>query len=288
MKHAELAVYLVNAPLYQPKEIEDAKLRDFPHSASPNYRELFVPTEVRRDCATCGGERSFEFVAGGGFDKQSVGAGLLERTYRCKDCESGGFSLWLTWWVKDGKVFIVKAGQYPKLEVTLPSDFEKALGAEKAAFYRRGMTSRHNGYGIGALAYFRRVIESTVDDMLKVLEEAMVATDTDPAAIERLRTARGGREFEDKVKLAAEVIPEHLKPGGKNPFADLHGLLSIGLHGLSDEDCCDIVTLMDEPLKYVYTTLRAHTESASRYRDAANKINQAVGKFRGRAARKPE
>lgn len=288
MKHAELAAYLVGAPLYQPKEIEDAKLRDFPRAANHDYRELFVPMVVRRECEMCGGERNFEFVGGAGSDGLSVGAGLRARAYRCKDCESEPFSVWFMWWVERGKSFIVKAGQFPKLEVTLPKAFEKALGDQKAGFYRRGMTSRHNGYGIGALAYFRRVIESTVDDMLKVLEEAMVATDTDPAAIERLRTAREGREFEDKVKLAAEVIPEHLKPGGTNPFADLHGLLSIGLHGLTDEECCDIVTLMDEPLKYVYTTLKAHTEGASRYRDAANKINQAVGKFRGRAPKKPE
>lgn len=43
-------------------------------------------------------------------------------------------------------------------EVTLSKEFEKALGA-RADLYRKGMTARHNGYGIGALPYFRRLIE---------------------------------------------------------------------------------------------------------------------------------
>jgi hypothetical protein len=33
-------------------------------------------------------------------------------------------------------------------------------------------------------------------------------------------------------------------------------LLSVGLHGLTDDDCCDIVDAMDGSLKFIYTRLR--------------------------------
>jgi hypothetical protein len=279
MKFDELGGYLVSGNLYRVEKIETPEI-----VPGNQKRGLNVPAEVSRHCRKCGGGRNWDRMSMSGNAIWETDFSQL--TYRCRDCKNETLRVWVCFWIDKG-FHIVKVGQYPRLEVILPKEFEDALG-ENASLYRKGMTSRHNGYGIGALSYFRRVVELTVDDMLGVLETAMVATESASAAIEHLRKARAGREFEDKVKLAAEVIPDHLKPGGVNPFADLHGLLSIGLHGLTDEECCDIVDLMDEPLKYVYTTLKAHTQGASQYRDAAQKINQAVGHFRGRAAKRIE
>jgi len=46
------------------------------------------------------------------------------------------------------------------------------------------------------------VIENATDHMLDGLEKAMIETQADPAAIKRLREARAGRAFEDKIELA--------------------------------------------------------------------------------------
>src|SRR5260370_38689927 len=106
------------------------------------------------------------------------------------------------------------------------------------------MTLRHNTYGIGPLTYFRRVIEDTTDEMLDLLEEAMTATGADPAALAALKQAKDGRRFEDRVKIAAEVLPANLRPNNINPFGDLYQLLSIGLHDLTDEQCCETLATM--------------------------------------------
>jgi hypothetical protein len=125
------------------------------------------------------------------------GDSLEKVRYVCKNCEKTSFSVWIIWWT-DGPVYVLKAGQYPKLEITIPKEFGDALG-KKRPLYVKGMTLRHNAYGIGALTYFRRVIEDTTDEMLDLLEEAMRATGADPGALAALKKAKAGPQFEDKV-----------------------------------------------------------------------------------------
>lgn len=86
-----------------------------------------------------------------------------------------------------------------------------------------------------------------------------------------------------KVKIAGEVIPSHLKPGGVNPFGDLYELLSIGLHDLSDDECCDIVDAMDGSLRFICTRLKAHAAEAKSYEVAAKDINAKLAKLKARA-----
>src|SRR5881397_1533690 len=125
----------------------------------------------------------------------------------------------------------LKAGQFPEFEITPPKDLETALG-EHAKLYRKGITLRHHGYGLGGLTYFRRIIEETTDEMLDLVVGALEETQSDPTLIEKLKAAKEGKRYDDKVKLVAELLPQHLRPGGVNPFALLHELLSKGIHNL--------------------------------------------------------
>jgi hypothetical protein len=275
MKPEELGAFLVRASLYRVEQIEGARI-----SVGKPWTTIPAPREVRRHCERCGGERNWAKQADPGPNHHVIRGGFDDLIYTCNDCGKEVFRVWVRLRIElDKGVSIEKIGQNPKLEVTLPKEFEDALGKD-ATLYRRAMTSRHSNYGIGAHAYLRRVVENTTDHMLTVLEKAMIETRADPAAIQHFREARAGRSFEDKIKLAGEVIPDHLKPGGMNPFGDLHDLLSVGLHALTDEECCDLVDSMDDALQYVYTELKPQADSAVRYRDAAIKIHKTVEKYR--------
>jgi len=156
---------------------------------------------------------------------------------------------------------------------TFARQYESRALSEDEQWRRSGMTLRHLGYGIGALTYFRRLIEETTDEMLSLLEKALMAAD-DKAALEQLRSIRTGKRFEDKVKLAADVLPAHLRPGGVNPFNDLYQLLSDGLHAQSDEECCERVDRMDLTLKHIYTRLRTHADEEKKYADVAKELRK--------------
>lgn len=248
-KNSDLATFLVSAALYQPVVVIDsADILDtaedslmlgvsspVPHR--PKLRWL-VPDTLKKSCNECEGAVTWERLSGA-----YVTAGLQALVYRCRSCERSWFGAWLhVQFLDDGtKLRLEKVGQMPRLEVTLSKEFEKALGA-RADLYRKGMTARHDGYGIGALPYFRRLIEPTTDEMLSLLEHALKqeGSSANPALAELARIKTGTR-FEDNVKLAAKVLPSHLRPEGVNPFEDLYQLLSDGLHAQTDSECIDIV-----------------------------------------------
>ena len=141
------------------------------------------------------------------------------------------------------------------------------------------MTARHNGYGIGALPYFRRLIEETTDEMLTLLEQALKQQGgNNGAALRQLAKVTTGTRFEDKVKLAAKVLPSHLRPEGVNPFEDLYQLLSDGLHAQTDSECIDIVDGMDVALKHIYTRLKSYAEEEKLYVAAAKGLRAKVVK----------
>lgn len=280
LKNSDLGNFLVSAPLYQPVAIDSADILDTAEaSLSPAPRKptlkWLVPDTLKKSCNECEGAVTWERLSGA-----YVTAGLQALVYRCRSCERSWFGAWLhVQFLDDGtKLRLEKVGQMPRLEVTLSKEFEKALGP-RADLYRKGMTARHNGYGIGALPYFRRLIESTTDEMLSLLEHALKqeGSSANPALAELARIKTGTR-FEDKVKLAAKVLPPHLRPEGVNPFEDLYQLLSDGLHAQTDSECIDIVDGLDVALKHIYTRLKSYAESEKLYVTAAKELRAKVVK----------
>ena len=114
--------------------------------------------------------------------------------------------------------------------------------------------------------------------MLRLLVEAMREHGADPAQIEKVETAKAGRIFEDKVKIAAKVLPPALRPGGANPFGLLFDLYSRGLHDLTDEECVNIADQMREALAIIYKTLKTHIEDQRAFKEAVAKLQQSKPK----------
>lgn len=77
---------------------------------------------------------------------------------------------------------------------------------------------------------------------------SLKGSSANPALAELARIKTGTR-FEDKVKLAAKVLPSHLRPEGVKPLEDLYQLLSDGLHAQTDSECIDIVDGLDVALR---------------------------------------
>jgi hypothetical protein len=48
----------------------------------------------------------------------------------------------------------------------------KALGSEDLKLYKKGLIDFKFGHGIGAVGYFRRVLENKIDALLDLLVEA--------------------------------------------------------------------------------------------------------------------
>ena len=65
---------------------------------------------------------------------------------------------------KDEK-WIIKVGQEPAWSIDIEPYLEKIFG-KYVNDYKKGLINESQGYGIGAFAYYRRIVEVIIDELL--------------------------------------------------------------------------------------------------------------------------
>lgn len=230
-------------------------------------------------------------------DASSEDAVHYDHTFACVDCLHTRATFWLVLEALDARTessppsmsghakpnsgrrvasrfSLRKIGQYPPWNHPISKRLEKALGAN-ASLLRRGLSNLGEGYGIGAAAYFRRVVENEVDDLLSLIEEA-AELDGDEAARMNVAEARKSHTASDRLKLAAQVIPATLRPGGVNPLGILYGHLSAPLHSESEEEAILTAESILTTFTFLFENLK---EGLDRKRDYAASVQRlAAGK----------
>lgn len=93
------------------------------------------------------------------------------------------------------------------------------------------------GMGIGAFAYYRRVVENRRTDLFDKLIEAAQRLNADSTAIAGLNSDRDNWQFSHSIEGLKSALPDSLKVQGHNPLALLHNALSHNLHNETDEAC---------------------------------------------------
>jgi hypothetical protein len=156
-----------------------------------------------------------------------------------------------------------KSGQWPPWEPKISNRLLKNLG-EQARLFRRGIACLGEGLGIGAAAYFRRVIEDETDAILDLIKEA-AELDGDQAALENVRAARKSKSASDGLKLAAEKVPASLRPGGRNPLAVLYAALSGAVHTETEEEALQTAETIMKTLVFLFEELKERMTAAQEY-----------------------
>ncbi|HWO16523.1 MAG TPA: hypothetical protein VNM89_07410, partial [Solirubrobacterales bacterium] len=162
----------------------------------------------------------------------------------------------------------------PGWTAPVPNRLAKVLGKVGTEHFRKGASSLRVGRGIGAVAYFRRIVEDHVDDLLCVLEEAALAEEN-VARVERIRAAKDSLHATERLKIAAENAPAILRQGNHNPLGVLYDLLSDGLHNLSDEENALVASRAQKALAFFFDTWGAIKESRQEF--ATDIAKQATG-----------
>jgi len=132
---------------------------------------------------------------------------------------------------------IMKVGQNPPWNIQIDKELEKMLG-EHAEYYRRGLICESQSYGIGTYAYFRRITEDIIDELLESILE-LVEEDEKGQYREKLEQVKKERVAEKKINLVKDLLPKSLQVDGVNPLKELYGVLSQGIHDESDEECME-------------------------------------------------
>ena len=182
-KAEELSTFLVSYPLYRRLTFEGIPVR--------------WPDMLQLRCEHCGAERTFDGeedkglaymnvrtptgpLRAGGTDSLPT---LVYLKYVCHVCALDSRSYFLA--ISYGSKVLRKVGQVPPWSLAVPPALDKLLGPDKT-YYRRALTCMSQSYGLGACAYFRRVIENTMDDVLDRLKAVLEQEGGGEAAIKRL------------------------------------------------------------------------------------------------------
>jgi hypothetical protein len=232
--------------------------RELKYTGAPGVRR--VPTEIKLFCSDCGTmQQSYTR-----FDPNSEHSNKnfhYPKIYLCKNCNKQRVMYYFRWFEENGATTFVKIGQYPELEDRVPAALKAILNDDDQRFYRKALKSRNANYGLGAVAYLRRVVESRMNDMLTVLHADASEHGVSDQLLADLEHVKQRGRYSDKVEYASKLAPGHLFPPNQpNPFGILLETTSDGIHGYSDSECIDLFDQCRTIFEYVFGSLRARTE----------------------------
>jgi hypothetical protein len=190
---------------------------------------------------------------------------IHEHHYTCRNCGESTQYYHLIWKENEDSNTFIKVGQWPPLTIEPSPELAKALGPEDAELYKKGLIDFNFGHGIGAVGYFRRVLENKINALLDLIEEAAGNAKMVGEHLAQIEAVKKSHHVEDKIDIASKILPVHLKPGGHNPLDKLYGPLSAGLHGESDDDCLTIFSEARFVFEYLFKNLTESNEEARKY-----------------------
>jgi hypothetical protein len=190
------------------------------------------------------------------------------------DCTRGphGIRFYFAWQRgTEGRLGVLqKVGQFPSLaDISFPETrrFGKTLGESGYAEYRRGLGLFAHGANIGAFVYLRRIFEGLVENAHK-LERSSQGWDED--AYQRAHA-------DEQIAMLAHALPKLLVDN-----ANMYGILSKGIHELSEDECGKYFGLVRSGIELILEDVLAAEERAQ----SATRLTKAVAEVTGQLRNK--
>jgi len=132
----------------------------------------------------------------------------------------------------------IKLGETPAFGPPTPTRLLKLLKPDQNLFLK-GRQCENHGLGVGAFAYYRRVVEHKKTALFDAIIKVAKKVESPTEMIDSLQQAKQETQFSKAVDKIKAGIPESLLVNGHNPLKLLHAALSVGVHELSDEECLE-------------------------------------------------
>ena len=153
-----------------------------------------------------------------------------------------------------------KIGQIPSLaDLALPDlrKYRSVLGNERSKELTRAIGLTTHGVGVGAFVYLRRIFES-------LIEEAHSTASKDEGWDE---TAYRQARMVEKIDLLRDHLPKFLVENRA-----LYGILSVGVHTLSEEECLAAFPAVRLGIELILDDLLEQKERDHKVRSAAKSL----------------
>jgi hypothetical protein len=246
----------VSPTAYLPKDVDWREmLRDYPPGTRGSVRDAvqrsdigtpqIAAPELQLFCGNCSQEPSYcrgSVRAVGRFFPGPSTAMDAILAYQCRRCEAEVRSYAVRIItpdlpVKDIRtVDAAKLAEWPSFSPPTPSKLNSLIGPDRELFFK-GRASESQGLGVGAFAYYRRIVEDQKRRLLDAIIEVARRTNVSTETINLLERAKSETQFSRAVDMVRDAVPPTLFIKGRNPLTILHAALSRNLHGASDAEC---------------------------------------------------
>lgn len=273
--------FLEEYPLYKEFEIK----RENNYYCDEELRNLPKPA-INMFCEVCKSNQTFNmendyYELGKNRDDGAEGK-VVRAHYVCSSCTTNEIHFFIRFSKKvfereeEGKkktfscLYAKKVGQYPAWSIESDEALEDLLG-EHADYYKKGLICESQSYGIGAFAYFRRIAEDIIDNLLDSITD-LIESEGKEEYKKALEQVKKTKRTEDKIDLVKELLPSSLRPKGMNPLKALHSALSAGLHNETDEECMAQAEIIRNVLTFLVNRVLKTKEESKKFTDNMGKL----------------
>jgi hypothetical protein len=200
-----------------------------------------VRPDLRLHCQRCDGERTFRDESESQPSLSAKSPNTRFINYLCGDCreEAKSFSLSITVSESRGEGMAYKHGEKPPFGVPVPNNVLDLFGDDKDSLLK-GRRCENQGLGVGAFAYYRRVVENHKNEIFDAIIDVCKRVGASKELVEQLGSAKTEIQFANAMAKIKTLLPQGLLiTGHHNPLTALHSALSVGLHNESDAKCLE-------------------------------------------------
>ena len=223
----KFAEFLETSPPDSQEEIEDLAFLN-PYYNQPIYTMTEPDIQLHCPSELCGGTRVF----GCNTSRRVVGPTKWSTefvTYFCRNCQHQTeiFALALKQDAEKQRIRFCETRRGTTLRSFRPgeSDYPRRLIGN---FFLRGRRAENHGLGIGAFAYYRRVVENQKGRIISEMGRVAQRLGGKKETLELFAKASTETQFSKAIDLVKSAIPQSLLIDGSNPLSLLHAALSKG------------------------------------------------------------
>jgi hypothetical protein len=181
-------------------------------------------------------------------------------TYVCRNCGTRLYRFALLYQINSLPIgTAMKFGQIPSFGPHTPSGLIRLIETDRELFLQ-GRRAENRGMGIGAFAYYRRVVENQRNQIIAKIAKVAKTLGSTPEIDQVFTAAINETLFTKSVEMVESFIPQALLINGENPLKLLHSALSKGLHNpeMTDAHCLRLA----QSIRVVLTELADRSAAA--------------------------
>lgn len=245
-------------------------------SRSPNSTPILIKPRLKLHCpnSICSGVRFFDSY-------QTKKVPLSEKWtriflhYSCANCRTHSkiYAIMARWNTDIDEGETIKVGEWPPFGPKVSARVISILGENKDLFLM-GRRSEVQGLGIGALAYYRKVIDNQKDAIIDEIIRVVRRAGSFESHIEKLKSAKTENKFKDAVELIGDALPQALLINGYNPLALLDQAISKGSYVNNDTDALKLAAALRKILSELAERVARALEDQTALDEAVNYILQ--------------